>query len=1019
MFFLYALSLVVEFHGREIAMLDYTPTFDHWWHFYHRLRDGALAQWNPFSLLGRIAVQWHYVPVSVLSPLLALGELTLERFQAFHVAGTALVLAAIYGAGRIAGYGRYLPALGVVLVSATGFRYWMAFLHFATVLAVFPLVITWLVARADRGDALRAREIAGLGLGLAVAFLGLRLELMLYAVVLVAIAGFALAAAERGGWRRRLAWAATGLGLAAFALAASAWQLAFLAASTLESQRGALVPSQARLLDRDLLAWLGASLALQPLLLLAILNWGAVGICRRAPALARATLSGAGLVVFVAAEAAAAWGLDRVGHALTAPLAPALDTAGFHAGLDVTTAPAGLAAVLLATIAFRRAEARPALPRALAFAAALAVGFAVSSYSGLTWVVNTSVHPYFVPLPLTGLLALGAVGLWLRGRTWVVTTLVAYHVVAEVGALPLYESLGVPWFPPRAAIIELPFQLVLALEAARVGGGLLAAGLERAGAGHVLRSETAARLTGMGGLVVAVFLLHRVLLPTEIADDPRGFPFGAPAREVPLPNGSLERWTKDGEGRAVPLGCEYHAAPGAALERVADSAEGRAAAALLPSGKADSWLRCEVADVAPLRGRHVRLSAAVRSAATYPGAIQLDVQDGVGPIAFERSDAGDWGPAAPAGWRRRAVVTRVHPGARTVLFTVNATFAADAPVLVDDIRLEVAQALPPRRRVYREDFPFARTPLDTPPADGSAWIREALIAADTLRGNAAAHPDHLHRRYVADGVLLLSPGEQYYRFLPSYSRTLNTAPLYASEVPASLMRLFRDLPEGLARPAPVRPAHPDMPPLLRAYKQAQLERAGAADVIPYPAQVTILPHRRGRSVGLALLAEEGGASRRAFLTSRVARFDDASAEYAYLARRLDGGGTLADGLTTSDPAFPPEAASGTLDARARGAPGEVAFARDEPEHVALTITAERDSYLVLLDLWSPGWRAAVDGRPAPIYRGYTAVRFVPVPAGRHVVAFTYRIPGLGPAAWISAAAWGAGLVFLGLGWRRL
>jgi hypothetical protein len=1009
-FFLYLTSVVITFHGREIAMLDYTPTFDHWWYFYHRLRDGALAQWNPYSLLGRIAVQWHYLPVSILSPLMVWGELTLARFHALHIVGTTLVLIALYAAGRIAGYGATLPLLGVVLVAATGFRYWMSFLHFATFLTVFPLLVAWLVSRGDRRAPLSAREIAGLGLGLALAFLGLRLELMVYAVALLLLGFLSLAwAGDRGG--RPAHWIGSGGAVAGLALAASAWQLAFLVASTIESQRGALMVSPGRLLDGELVRWLLASMVLQPLLLLMLLNLALAGVCRKATAWVLPPLPARGLVALLALEGGAAWALHRLGRLLASSLAPALSPADLGGALEIAASPAGLAAVLLAALAVWRAGPVVTLPRALAAAAALSAGFAVSSYAGGTWVVNTAVHPYFVPLPLTGLLALGAVGLWLRGRTWVVATLAAYHVVGEVGSLPLYESLGLPWFPPRAALVELPFQLMLALETARTVGGLLAAALERSVAAPILRSPTAARLAGLACLIVATILLHRSLLPTELADDPRGFPFGARARDVSLPNGSLEHWEAGADGRLVPSGCEYHPAPGAALARVTETATGGVAAALLPSGRADSWLRCDVADVTPLRGRFVRLSAAIRSEASYAGAVQIDVQDGTGSIAFERSDIRSAGPTAP-GWARRAVVTRVHPQATRLFLTVNATFAADAAVLVDDLRLEVAEAPAPRQRVYVEDFPFARTPVDAAPWATTAWVRDALVAADTLRHHPAADADPFHRRYVPDDVFLLSPGEQYYRFLPAYSRTLNTAPLYASEIPAALVRLFRDLPEARAEPAPPRPAHPDMAPILRAYKRAELARTGRAEAFPYPAQVAILPHRRGRPVGRALLAEEGDRTPRAFLASRVVRFEDAATEHAHLTRRLDGGGTLAEGITTSDPAFPADRAKGGADARPSEALGAVAFIRDEPEHVALAVSAERDAYVVLLDLWSPGWRATVDGRRAPVYRAYGAARFVAVPAGRHVVEFTYRVPGLPAAAGISALAALAGLVVL-------
>jgi hypothetical protein len=1005
LFFLYLLFVVITFHGREIAMLDYTPTFDHWWYFYHRLREGALAQWNPYSLLGRIAVQWHYLPVSILSPLIVWGELTLARFHALHVVGTTLVLIGLYAAGRIAGYGATLPLLGVVLVAATGFRYWMSFLHFATLLTVFPLLIAWLVSRADRHALLNAREIAGLGLGLALAFLGLRLELMIYAVTLVLIAFLALAWAEPPA--RRTSWVVSGVAVVSLALAASAWQLAFLVTSTLESQRGEITMNPGQLLDGVMIRWLLAGVVLQPALLLLLLNLGLRLLCRRAPGLSRFPPGAPSFVALIVLQCTAGWALGRIGQAAARALAPTLTVGDLRGGFDIIAAPAGLAALALAGLAVRRADTAPNLPRLLTAAAVFSAGVLVSSYTGRAWIVNTSIHPYFVPLPLTGLLALGAVGLWLRGRTWVVVTLTAYHIVGEIGSLALYESVGLPWFPPRAALVELPFQLMLMLEGGRSAVGLVAAGLEQLGAVSVLRSSAATRLGGIAGLVVAAMLVQRVLLPTLRVDDPSGFPFGAPARPVSLPNGSLEEWTKDKEGRLVPLGCEYHPAPGSALEPVADAAAGRVAAVLRPSGLADSWLRCEVLDVAPLRGRYIRLSAVIRSTATYPGATQLDLQDGVSPITFERSDTRPADAAAPAGWTRRAVVAPVHPRADRLLFTINATFAADAPIFVDDLRLEVAETPPPQHWVYLEDFPFARTPIDALPAGATAWVRDAFAASDALRRHPSPDGARRQRAFVPDDVLLLTPHEQYYRFLPAYSQRLNTAPLYSSEIPASLARLFRDLPERRAGGPPSRPAHPEMAPLLAAYKRAGGARTDAADPVPYPAQVTILPHRRDRAVGHALLAEEGRATPRAFLASRITRFTDAAEEHAHLARRLRGGGALQEDITTSDPTLPPSASRGPATL-----PGDVRFVRDQPEHVRLAVTANQDTYVVLLDLWSAGWRAVVDGQPAPIYQGYGAVRFVPVPAGRHIVDFTYRVPGLGTAAAVSILAGAAGLVIL-------
>jgi uncharacterized membrane protein YfhO len=49
-----------------------------------------------------------------------------------------------------------------------------------------------------------------------------------------------------------------------------------------------------------------------------------------------------------------------------------------------------------------------------------------------------------------------------------------------------------------------------------------------------------------------------------------------------------------------------------------------------------------------------------------------------------------------------------------------------------------------------------------------------------------------------------------------------------------------------------------------------------------------------------------------------------------------------------------------------------------------------DSGVLLALVWYPGWRAWVDGQPAPVLRAYTTLRAVPMPAGAHVVILRYE-----------------------------
>jgi hypothetical protein len=92
---------------------------------------------------------------------------------------------------------------------------------------------------------------------------------------------------------------------------------------------------------------------------------------------------------------------------------------------------------------------------------------------------------------------------------------------------------------------------------------------------------------------------------------------------------------------------------------------------------------------------------------------------------------------------------------------------------------------------------------------------------------------------------------------------------------------------------------------------------------------------------------------------------------------------------------------------------------DRPQRVEIEVETERDALLVLNDLYYPGWQAEVraeDGpaRSAEILRTNRIMRGVLVPAGRHRVVFAYRPWSFYLGALLSAAAWIAVGVVLGI-----
>lgn len=87
----------------------------------------------------------------------------------------------------------------------------------------------------------------------------------------------------------------------------------------------------------------------------------------------------------------------------------------------------------------------------------------------------------------------------------------------------------------------------------------------------------------------------------------------------------------------------------------------------------------------------------------------------------------------------------------------------------------------------------------------------------------------------------------------------------------------------------------------------------------------------------------------------------------------------------------------------------------DPDELVVHARARRAGLLVVSDNWFPGWKATVDGRPAPVERVDYVMRGVPVGPGAHTVLMRYE-PVTWRIGWIVslvtlaalAAAWVAG-----------
>jgi hypothetical protein len=73
--------------------------------------------------------------------------------------------------------------------------------------------------------------------------------------------------------------------------------------------------------------------------------------------------------------------------------------------------------------------------------------------------------------------------------------------------------------------------------------------------------------------------------------------------------------------------------------------------------------------------------------------------------------------------------------------------------------------------------------------------------------------------------------------------------------------------------------------------------------------------------------------------------------------------------------------------------GEALLDEEVPTRIAVTARMETPGLVVLADLWFEGWKAELNGEPAPILRTNYALRGVAVPAGESKLVFSYEPAG--------------------------
>jgi hypothetical protein len=96
--------------------------------------------------------------------------------------------------------------------------------------------------------------------------------------------------------------------------------------------------------------------------------------------------------------------------------------------------------------------------------------------------------------------------------------------------------------------------------------------------------------------------------------------------------------------------------------------------------------------------------------------------------------------------------------------------------------------------------------------------------------------------------------------------------------------------------------------------------------------------------------------------------------------------------------------------------GAAAIVSEQPNRMVLQTEAQSPGWLLLSDVWYPGWRAYIDGAEADILRADYLFRAVAVPEGLHKVIFVYRPIWFYSGLVISGVAW-FGLLIYGF-WQK-
>jgi hypothetical protein len=181
--------------------------------------------------------------------------------------------------------------------------------------------------------------------------------------------------------------------------------------------------------------------------------------------------------------------------------------------------------------------------------------------------------------------------------------------------------------------------------------------------------------------------------------------------------------------------------------------------------------------------------------------------------------------------------------------------------------------------------------------------------------------------------------------------------------------------------------------LLPWLRNAAVSRVVSLDALAHPGLAAASSEPSGVSDLAVHVYRVAGALPRAYVACRVAHAP--SRERALAVVYEPGFDPRRDVVLSGDPSAvrPPACTAGTV-RRLAATPGRESF----------EVPSDGDGVLVVRGSHARGWRALVDGRPAPVWPANGKHRAIPVPAGTRRVDTWYAAPGLGAGLWTSLAS---------------